>query len=52
MATQTQEFISPPERVRGLQWLRENLFSSVGNTILTIFSAAITYFLVRPIGGR
>ena len=49
MATQTQEILGPPERSRGLKWLQENLFSSVGNTILTIVSAAITYFLVTSV---
>ncbi|MDQ3250530.1 MAG: hypothetical protein M3Q45_15150 [Chloroflexota bacterium] len=37
---------APPSEVGALGWLRANLFSGVGNTILTLITAAALYFLV------
>ena len=39
----------PPMMARGwLAWMRENLFSSVGNTILTLIALYIIYLVVPP----
>jgi general L-amino acid transport system permease protein len=37
----------PPTSVGVLGWLRENLFSSVPNAILTVISAYLLYFILR-----
>ena len=38
---------APPPRTDTVKWLRKNLFSSWFNTLLTIFSAAVIFFVVR-----
>ncbi len=41
--------LAPPvTQVGVIGWLRKNLFSSVGNTILTLLSAYIVYLVVPP----
>lgn len=43
---------APPDRPLGplvLDWLRENLFSSVTNTLLTVLALAFLYVVVPPI---
>ena len=37
----------PRSQVGPIAWLRDKLFSSVGNTLLTIFGFAIAYFAVK-----
>lgn len=42
----------PPDRPIGpliLEWLRDNLFSSVANTLLTVLAVAFIYVIVPPI---
>lgn len=41
---------APATQVGLLGWLRKNLFSSVGNSILTVVSLALIYFLVTGLG--
>ncbi len=41
---------APITEVGVLGWLRANLFSSIGNTILTLFSLAIIYYVVAGLG--
>jgi general L-amino acid transport system permease protein len=57
-ATETLNFVRhqqvdpapPPRLVRGpLAWMRENLFSSIPNTILTLATLYLLYILVPPI---
>ena len=39
---------TPPVTERGIiKWLRENLFSGLGNTVLTILGLAAIYYLIR-----
>ena len=43
----------PPDRPWGPQirdWLRDNLFSSIPNTILTLFAMWLVWMIVPPIG--
>ena len=37
---------APPTQVGVLGWLRANLFSSVGNSILTLVTAYVAYLVV------
>ena len=42
----------PPDRPLGpliLDWLRDNLFSSVGNTLMTVLAVALIFVVVPPI---
>ena len=40
--------IKPPRAVVGpVAWLRDNLFSSIGNSILTVLGAAFIYFALN-----
>lgn len=52
MARQTVSHRAPPDRPLGplvLDWLRENLFSSVFNTLLTILALGVIYVVVPPL---
>ena len=40
---------APPSEVGVLGWLRANLFSSIGNTLLTLLTAVVVYTLVPNI---
>ncbi len=40
------QVLPPPDPPGPIKWLRDNLFSSVFNSILTIFSLAIVYYLL------
>lgn len=47
--TTTSEVLAPPtERYTVLGWLRKNLFGSVGDSLLTIFAAWLTYVMLAP----
>ncbi len=47
---QKMEALPPPSLTRGpIAWIRENLFSSIPNAILTIAVAYILYLLIPPI---
>ena len=47
--TTTSEVLAPPtERYTILGWLRKNLFGSVGDTILTLVAAWLTYAMLNP----
>ncbi len=49
MTTSASEVLAPPtERYTLLGWLKRNLFGSVGDTILTLLAAWITYAMFRP----
>ncbi len=39
--------LRPPKRPTAVKWLRRNLFSSLGNTLLTIVSALVIFFVLR-----
>jgi general L-amino acid transport system permease protein len=42
--------LPPPMRVTGvLAWIRDNLFSSVSNTILTLISIALVYLILKSL---
>lgn len=42
--------LPPPRLVRGpIAWVRQNLFSSVPNTLLTLFALYILYLIVPPL---
>jgi len=49
MTTSTSEVLAPPtERYTLLGWLKKNLFGSVGDTLLTLIAAWLTYAMFRP----
>ncbi len=49
MTTSTSEVLAPPtERYTVLGWLKRNLFSSFGDSLLTIFAIWLTYAMLKP----
>ena len=46
MAAETT-VLGPPKRPTVVKWLRRNLFSSLGNTLLTIVSALVIFLVLR-----
>ena len=49
MTTTTSSSSRPPTTTTPLRWLKDNLFSSWGNGILTLLSLAFLYFIFRGI---
>jgi general L-amino acid transport system permease protein len=45
-ANPQSNYLPPPEPPKLLKWIRDNLFGSLFNTILTIVSVALLYFLL------
>ena len=45
-----EQQVPPVSQVGALRWMRENLFSSVLNTVLTILSIAAVWWMVAEIG--
>lgn len=45
--TQDAQIARPPARPGPIEWLRDNLFNSWGNSLLTIVSMAIVYLALR-----
>ncbi len=41
--------IAPPKRPSAVKWLRRNLFSSLGNTLLTVVSVVVIVFVLRSL---
>ncbi len=39
---------TPVDRIRPIEWLRENLFSSTFNAVLTVIAVVVIYWLVVP----
>ena len=44
----TEPLPPPPNLVGPMAWLRQNLFSSIGNSILTILGALLVYYITVP----
>ena len=49
MSTTSQTSSRPPTSLGVVKWLKKNLFSTWYNTLLTIFSAIIIYFVLKGI---
>lgn len=49
MSTTSQTSSRPPTSLGVVKWLKKNLFSTWYNTLLTIFSALVIYFVVKGI---
>ena len=53
MSNQTHTFKPdlppPPSSVGALAWIRGNLFSSVGNTLLTLLGLYLVWLIVPPV---
>jgi len=49
MSTTSQTSSRPPTSLGAVKWLKKNLFSTWYNTLLTIFSAIIIYFVLKGI---
>jgi general L-amino acid transport system permease protein len=47
MTTATHTTVGPPARPGPVLWLKKNLFSSWGNTLLTVLSLAVIIFVVQ-----
>lgn len=43
------DVIGPPKRPTAVKWLRRNLFSSLGNTLLTIISVVVIILVLRAL---
>ena len=49
VSRENQEALPPPNLTRGpIAWARENLFSGLFNTILTLLSVILLWFVVPP----
>ena len=48
--TEAKPALPPPNRTTGVvAWMRENLFSSISNTLLTLFGGYLIFLIVPPI---